>query len=239
MPDSQPVTVLLVEDSRAQREMIRSALTTSGYRVTAIAAGLEALDLHHGAGHDVLLVDMVLPDITGIEVLARARAANPDQCVIMVTAAGSRLSVVEAIRAGADDALFLCGNTGSESPNDLSAQLDLTIARSLERRQLAKENRELRAKLAEASRLSDVVSLAGAAAHDMNQPLTVMSGITELLLMDADPDDPTFEDMETLRRATQRLCDIVGKLSAVTTYHRKRSAGEVEVKELARSAVAT
>ena len=235
MSDRRPVTVLLVEDSRVQRELIRAALTNLGYRVTVTAAGLEAMARYDEGGHDVLLVDVVLPDIPGSEVLSRARQANPDQCVIMMTAEGSGLSAVGAVRAGADDAAVLRRVTKPIRLDDEGAELEVIISRSLERRRLARENRELQAKVIETSQVNAVMSLAGAAVHEMNQPLTVMAGITELLLMDADPEDPSYQDLETLRRAAQRLCDIVGKLSAVTAYRTKPHVGDVEIMDLERS----
>jgi DNA-binding NtrC family response regulator len=234
MPDSEPVTVLLVEANPVQREMIRAALTDLGYRVTASASGLEAMELYQRAPHDVVLVDVVLPDIPGAEVLCRARQVNPDQCVIMLTAEGDGLSAVGAIRA--DDAAVLRRATEPSRRDGDGSEMEAIISRSLERRRLARENRELQAKLVEASRVNAVISLAAAAAHDMNQPLTVMSGITELLLMDADPEDPSYQDLETLHRATQRLCDIVGKLSAVTARRSRPHVGDVETVDLERSA---
>jgi DNA-binding response OmpR family regulator len=231
MSDNRPVTVLLVEDSRVQRELIRAALIRLGYRVTSAATGQEAVGLYRAGEYDTLLVDVVLPDMPGIEILSHARKVDADQCVIMMTAEGSGLSAVEAVHAGADDYV-----TKPIRLDDEGAELKVIISRSLERRRLARENRELQARLVEASRVSAVISLAGAATHEMNQPLTVMAGITALLLMDADPEAPSYQDLETLHRATQRLCDIVGKLGAITDYRAKPYVGDVEIAGLERSA---
>lgn len=230
MSASETATVLLVEDSRVQREMIRAALTDLNYRVTDVATGQEAMASCQAAAFDVLLVDVVLPDVPGLQVLARARESDPDQCVILMSAEGSGLSAVGAVRAGADDYV-----TKPIRIDDEGFELEVIIARSLERRRLARENRELQAKLVEASQVNAVVSLAGAAAHEMNQPLTVMAGITELLLMDTDPRQPLYQDLETLRRATDRLSDIVGKLGSLTAYRTKPYVGDVEIVDLERS----
>ena len=231
MSDNAAIAILLVEDSSAYREMVRAALVHAGYRVDAVASGKEAIARYQDGGYDVLLADTVLPDLPGIELLARVRQIDPDQCIILMTAEGSGLSAAGVIRAGADDYLLKPMRL-----DDDGADLDVIIARSLERRRLARENKALQAKLVEASKLNAVMSLAGAAAHEMNQPLTVISGITELLLMDADPDDPSYADYEALQRATQRLCDIVGKLGAVTAYRTKPYVGDTRILDLERSA---
>lgn len=234
MCDRASTAILLVEDSSSYREAVRAALMRAGYRVDAAATGTEAMERYGGGGYDVLLSDVVLPDVPGIDLLAHVRQVNPDQCVILMTSEGSGLSAAGVIRAGADDYLLKPMRL-----DDDGADLEVIISRSLERRRLAKENKELQAKLVEASKLNAVMSLAGAAAHEMNQPLTVMAGITELLMMDADPDDPAYQDYEALRRAAQRLCDIVAKLGAVTAYRTKPYVGDTTILDLERSAAET
>lgn len=231
MSNGRPVTVLLVEASREQRELIRAALIRLGHRLTTAATGQEAVGLYRAGEYDALLVDMMLPDMPGTEILSRVRKIDADQCVIMMTTEGSGFSAIKALRAGADDYV-----TKPIRLDDEGAELEVIVSRSIERRRLARENRELQAKLAEASQVNVMVSLAGAAAHEINQPLTVMAGITELLLMDTDPEDPSYQDLETLHRATQRLCNIVGKLGAIIDYRTKPCVGDVEVAELERSA---
>lgn len=224
MPDSQSVTVLLVADSRELGETIGPALTARGYSVTVADRGAKA-SRPPCVGHDVLLIDVTSRDGAGIEALLRAHEANARCCVIALTRAAGDPTRVEAVRAGADDALAL-GDDPRAAAGDLAAELDLVIARAMERRSLAQQNRSLRA----------LVDMAASAAHDMNQPLTVLSGTTELMLMDAEPNEPTYEDMETMRRATQRLCDIVGKLSAATNDYKKRTAARAAGEPLERAA---
>ncbi len=235
MPDSQPVTALFIATNRALRETIPSALTACGYRVSRAKPGPEAGQGRPRDGHDVLLIDVAPSDGAGLEEVSRAREAGVEGCIIALASTSDGPSLVDCVRAGADDALALRDDPPLAA-RDLAAELDLLIARALERRRLAEENRALRAAIDDIDTLTALADLASSAAHDMNQPLTVMSGITELFLMDADPGDPNYEDMETLRRATERMCDIVGKLSAATKGYKQRAEGRAQGQALERAA---
>lgn len=220
------IRILLVEDSRLQREIIRSALTRLGYEVAAVESGEEALSEYEVGAFGVLLLDAVLPGIDGVEVLRRVRVQDEDQCIILMTAEGSGLSAMGAIRAGADDYV-----TKPIRLDDGGAELEVIISRSLQRRQLARENRELQAQLVQAKRLDAIMELAGATAHEMNQPLTVLMGMTELLNEDCDP-DTLRDDLGIIHRASVRLSEIVRKLSSITDYKTKPYAGDTSILDL-------
>ncbi len=212
----KPVRVLLIEDSRVQREIIRATLTQMGYYVEGVETGEEALERYAVGKYDVLLVDVMLPGIGGLEVLDRIRKQDMDQCTILMTAEGSGISAVGAVRAGADDYV-----TKPIFVDRGGADLEVIISRSLERRRLERENRELQQKLIEADRLNAVMHLAGATAHEMNQPLTVIMGMLDLLVIDVQEGQQINGDVEVLRRAAIQLSEIVKKLGTITTYRTK------------------
>jgi DNA-binding NtrC family response regulator len=93
--------ILLVEDRDSLRRMLERALSSEGYRVTAVAdgeAGIERL----GAGEfDLVLTDLKLPGASGLEVLAAARARHPGLPVVVLTGHGTVPTAVEAMRGGA------------------------------------------------------------------------------------------------------------------------------------------
>jgi len=227
----EPTSILLVEDSRVQREIARLALEQLGFRVEAVESAEEALSRYAPGRYDVLLTDIMLPGVSGVELLGKVRVQDSDQCIILMTAEGSSLSAVGAIRAGADDYVtkpIRVDNEGSE--------LEIIISRSVERRRLVRENRILHQKALEADRLNTVMSLAGAAAHEINQPLTVLIGTLELLLEDkAGPsvqDSTLREDLEEIQRAALRIHDIVRKLSTIAAYRTKPYANDVSIVDL-------
>jgi DNA-binding NtrC family response regulator len=97
-------TVLVVDDDPTQRRLIQAVLDRDGFQVVHAENGQQALDrLLHGGGADVVLLDLVMPGITGIDTLKEARAAGVRTPVVMLTATGGIETVVKAMQAGAQD----------------------------------------------------------------------------------------------------------------------------------------
>jgi DNA-binding response OmpR family regulator len=95
--------VLLVEDNALQREAVRTGLTSMGYVVEAIADGVEGANqiLHHD--FDLAILDIMLPGMSGIEILRRMREANRTTPVILLTARDGLEDRLEGFNHGADD----------------------------------------------------------------------------------------------------------------------------------------
>ncbi len=97
-------TVLVVDDDPTQRRLIQAVLDREGYEVVHAENGREALErLQHGGGADVVLLDLVMPGLSGIETLTEARAAGVRTPVVVLTATGGIDTVVKAMQAGAQD----------------------------------------------------------------------------------------------------------------------------------------
>lgn len=95
--------VLVVEDEERIVSFVRRGLTAAGYEVTSTASGIEALDLLNRGGVDLVLLDFGLPDLDGLEVVQRMRAAGLDLPVIALTARDSARDLVVGLDGGADD----------------------------------------------------------------------------------------------------------------------------------------
>ncbi len=98
-------TILAVDDSRTNLNVIGRRLANLGYLVALSDNGAEALDLVAARGFDLVLLDMVMPGMSGMHVLSEIRASRDtaDLPVIMVTARSDTGAAVEALAAGADD----------------------------------------------------------------------------------------------------------------------------------------
>ncbi len=97
-------TVLVVDDDPTQRRLVQAVLDREGYSVAHAESGGEAIDrLTKGGGADVILLDMVMPGMSGLECLAEIRTAGVTTPVIVLTANGGIDSVVKAMQAGAQD----------------------------------------------------------------------------------------------------------------------------------------
>jgi DNA-binding response OmpR family regulator len=96
--------ILLIEDDNRLAEMVRDYLYGAGFRVTRVATGAAGLALHARESFDAIVLDLMLPDIDGLEVCRqiRARSATP---ILMLTARGDAMDRVVGLEMGADDYL--------------------------------------------------------------------------------------------------------------------------------------
>jgi DNA-binding response OmpR family regulator len=97
------VRLLIAEDDEAIIEPLTRALTREGYDVETVGDGLEAARRGIEGKHDLLVLDIGLPRIDGLEVCRRVRAVRPRVPIMILTAQGAELDVVVGLDAGADD----------------------------------------------------------------------------------------------------------------------------------------
>jgi DNA-binding NtrC family response regulator len=96
-------SILIVEDEETLRESIKRIFTKEGYAVETAESAEKGLELLTAAAYDVIISDIILPGMDGIEMLGKVREQIPDQIVIIVTAYASLDTSVKALRAGAYD----------------------------------------------------------------------------------------------------------------------------------------
>jgi two-component system response regulator HydG len=132
--------VLIVDDDEGHAEALAEGLEVDGYRCTLAHSGREAVERMGAASFEAVLTDLVMHDLSGLDVLESARSLQPEAAVLLITGHGSVGTAVDAMRHGAADYL--------EKPvriNELRARL----SRAVENRQLRRVNRELLAQLDE------------------------------------------------------------------------------------------
>ncbi len=95
--------LLLVEDEASVREAFALRLSDQGYLVQTASSGEEALGLLRTSEPDILVLDLVMPNLTGLDVLARVKQTSPNLLVILITARGTVKDAVEATKLGAFD----------------------------------------------------------------------------------------------------------------------------------------
>jgi len=126
-------TILIVDDEEPSRATISRKLQADGYTCATVSDGEGALWRTTVQEFDLVLLDLDMPGMSGMEVLPRVVAAHPDTCVLMMTSMENMPSAVEAMKLGAYDYVFKPLNM-----DDLGMRID----RALERRKLGLENRE-------------------------------------------------------------------------------------------------
>ena len=95
--------LLIVEDEDTLRESLTRVFSREGYQVVAVNSAEPALELFEEGSFDLIITDIILPGITGIELLKRVKEAAPEQVVIIMTAYASLETAVETLRSGAYD----------------------------------------------------------------------------------------------------------------------------------------
>ncbi len=97
--------VLLVDDEKQFLKILAERLEIRGLKVNSVTSGEEALACVEGQNYDVIVVDLAMPGIDGIETLKQLKAKDPDSEIIMLTGHGSVHSGIEAMKLGAEDFL--------------------------------------------------------------------------------------------------------------------------------------
>jgi two-component system response regulator HydG len=128
-------TILIVDDDPAHRTMLRTLLTGWGYAISEADDGSSAIEIVHEQPFDLILMDIRMIKVSGLEALVEIKAFNPAIPIIIMTAYSSVETAVEALKNGAYDYLT--------KPLDFD-ELRLTMERAMEHRQLREENRLLR-----------------------------------------------------------------------------------------------
>ena len=134
VPAAERTTVLVVDDEEGIRKALERFLTRLGYEVVAAANATEALErlgTHHP---QTMLCDIRMPETSGVELLPKVLAQDPDLAVIMLTAIDEPRTAIECLKLGAYDYLI--------KPVDLE-ELELALQHALRQRQLELDRRQL------------------------------------------------------------------------------------------------
>jgi len=129
---------LVIDDDEATLEFMKFQLKDEGFDVTTAERGQRALDFVRETEFDIILTDLNLPDLNGVELVKQSKQISPDTEIIMITGFGSMEKAIEATKAGAFHYV--------EKPVNFD-ELNLLIGKAVERKQQAKEIKELRGKL--------------------------------------------------------------------------------------------
>jgi len=200
--DGNPFRILLIDDEALLSENIKLLLEMEGYEVETASNGRRGIELLKAKTFNLVITDLVMPEVNGREVMDYIRSHAPQTLAIAITGYASIESAIESVQHGAFDYIL--------KPFDFSI-LKISVKRAAERIELQKQ-------LIEAHKLGAIVELAGGVAHELNQPLTVLLAHIQLLQKRTDPDGPEAESLAKMADEACRMANLIKKIGEITQY---------------------
>ncbi len=207
--------VLLVDDERTTREILTRALKARGIAVDTATDGKEALDRLQTEPFDLLVTDLIMPNMRGIELIEKAREVMPNLTAIIITAHGTLETAIQALQQGAYDYIMKPFRPEQILP---------VIERGLEQARLKQKNVELveiTRKLQEVEQMKS--DLLDTITHEFSTPISIIKAYVDMFIDGHyDPSNPRhLEGMKSIRSAVVRLERLVMNLLTLSMYKGK------------------
>lgn len=199
------MNILIADDDPLTCRMLEALLTRWGYEVTIARDGNEAWQiLQTENAPRMAILDWMMPGMEGAEICRKIREIPHSEMLylILLTSKGRKEDVIAGLDAGADDYITKPFDHG-----------ELRV-----RTQVGKRIIELQNALAYSVKVQGVLEMAGAVCHEINQPLQILSGQTELLAMTMPEDDPRCRRIQSIGQQIARIGEITKKLMRITRY---------------------
>lgn len=195
--------ILIVDDDKTSRIMLKIVLQKWQFEVVEAENGLEAWNILTKPDFPRLLImDWMMPQLTGPE-LCRKISAELDRelfYILMLTAKGEREDLIEGLNAGADD--FVAKPWNNE---ELRARINV-----------GHRVLKLQEQAAKRQKLQGVLEMAGAVCHELNQPLQVAMGYSDMLLIDTEEDSPNREALMQIVESVNKMGELTRKIMNIT-----------------------
>lgn len=197
--------ILAVDDDLASRLLLQKSLKNDSYLVTVCESGEKALQLIRKEKYDLVITDLIMEGIGGLELLGEIKKIAPDLSLILLTGHASIETAIEAVRLGASDYLLKPINVD---------ELGFRVKKAL-------EQIELQRKLKDAQRNLTYSATIATANHEINQPLTVIISAIDMIRMEIEKmhlkNDRLDNYLELLTKSSLRIANLLRKLREITS----------------------
>jgi DNA-binding NtrC family response regulator len=195
--------LLVVDDDYYSRLMLKKALEHQGYLVTLCSSGNEALQHLKSGEIDLIITDLIMDGISGIELLKEVKKSSKDVATILLTGHASVETAIEAVRLGANDYML--------KPINLE-ELQIRVKRAF-------EHIELEKKLYEAERKLTYHATIATTNHEINQPLTVVISAIDMIKIELEKlgigSEKIQHYLKLMQESSLRIAGILKKLREV------------------------
>lgn len=236
--------ILLVDDEKSVRDLIKRQLTGLGHNVLTAENGAAAWEVFSQEQFDLIVSDIKMPRMDGLELLRRVKTAKPGQDMIMITGFGELDSSLEALRRGASNYLV--------KPFKME-ELALTVQRVEKQRAWEKQLKQEEERMAQARKMADLGLVSGGVAHEINNPNTFVQGNIQTLkrfwpmvagfcqkaaAAGVEPPDrlefilrETPKTLEAMLEGTSRIKKIVSAMASFTGPEREVTVNPVDLND--------
>ncbi|MGJ3243979.1 MAG: response regulator [Opitutales bacterium] len=221
--------ILVVDDQPINIKLLQRKLERQGMQVLVAYNGRECLDVVAETRPDLILLDVMMPEMDGIEACAHLKS-NPDTetiPIIFITAKASKEGKLEGLSAGAVDYIT--------KPIDLDETL-ARVSTQLRLQDMFRENLELQRRLGESRRAAAVGAITQGIAHNLNNLLGVVVGYLDLIKSGYDSADMVKRSVMLMDHAINRMVSIIRQLSSIAS-NEKIELSQQNLRELLLSSI--
>ena len=213
-------SILIVDDDIQVLSSYERGLKEDNYNIKAVKSGEEAIKELKKKKYNLILLDIVMNGINGLQVLEEVKKQSPGTVVILVSGYGTIETTIEALRKDAIDYIA--------KPCD-KEELKFRVKKALERQQLG-----IKAK--EAEIYKKIFETLGTVAHELHKPLTALKGIVDMLAMDLPDDHPMYEQLLDIIISAERMTVIINKMREIRGIEMKQYTIDSKIIDIQESA---
>lgn len=201
--------ILVVDDQFSDRELTKDILEDLGFTVETVSCGKDAIEKLKKEKYDIVLTDLMMPEIDGIQLVKLIKENNFDTQVIMMTAYATIDTAIEAIKLGAYDYLVKPLN---------KQKIAVVIKNCLEADKLSKEVKMLQQKILNMEKMAVISQFSSSIAHQLRNPLFVIHSTATLLLERYHQNKELQESLDLIIRNTQHADKVIRDLLCTTDF---------------------
>jgi signal transduction histidine kinase len=207
MPDSSlsyaDISILYVEDEASTREQVSRVLASRGYQLTVAENGQQGLDFFQTQTPDIVLTDIMMPKLSGLDMSRAIRALSPDIQIACMTAFSDTSYLIDAIDIGINQFVL--------KPVEFQ-RLYTALDRCQEMVELRKRQIKLEAESLRTKKIEAIGILAGGIAHDFNNLLQIILGYVSLARMNAEPGSKTESLLSIVEQTSESARELGTRL---------------------------
>jgi ActR/RegA family two-component response regulator len=213
--------ILIVEDDEKFARVLSKQLEKNDYQVSHSPTLADFLDIFTKEEFDLVLLDLGLPDSSGIKTYGKVSKVVNDVPIVVLTGLDDEKIAMKAVKQGAQDYLV----KGEVENRTILRSLDYAIERS----KLLFRLKRLQELVLQSERIKVLAETAGAASHEINQPLTSIFGMVEILKKDFKEDSEVQKRLDFILNSANKIREIIKKMGNVKQYVTKPYSKGVDV----------